>query len=87
MNREWTHPDGKLREQGAASLSDAELLAILIATGIPGKSTGLIAEELLARFGGLNGPANQSLERLLAIKGLGTSRPSVGQRPMISRAA
>ncbi len=31
--QKWTHPGGKLRELGAESLTDAELLAILISTG------------------------------------------------------
>ena len=33
----WRHPGGKLRDKGAESLTDAELLAILISTGIKGK--------------------------------------------------
>ncbi len=66
----WTHPGGKLREQGAASLTDAELLAILISTGIRGKPAERIAEEILQEFGSLEGLANQPLERLLVIKGL-----------------
>jgi DNA repair protein RadC len=33
----WTHPGGKLRELGAESLTDAELLSILISTGTKGK--------------------------------------------------
>jgi len=32
MENRWHHPGGKLREQGADALSDAELLAILIST-------------------------------------------------------
>jgi len=66
----WTHPGGKLREQGAASLTDAELLAILISSGIRGKPAERIAEEILQEFGSLEGLANQPLERLLVIKGL-----------------
>jgi DNA repair protein RadC len=34
----WTHPGGKLRELGAESLTDAELLAIPISTGTKGKT-------------------------------------------------
>lgn len=66
----WTHPGGKLRELGAASLADSELLAILISTGIPGKPATCIAEEVVERFGSLEGLANQPLERLLEVKGL-----------------
>jgi DNA repair protein RadC len=70
MMSKWSHPGGKLREQGAASLTDAELLAILISTGIREKPAEKIAEEVLAEFGSLEGLANQPLERLLVIKGL-----------------
>jgi DNA repair protein RadC len=66
----WQHPGGKLREQGASSLTDAELLAILVSTGIKGKSAEEISEEVLRKFGSLEGLANQPLERLLEVKGL-----------------
>ena len=68
--RKWRHPGGKLREVGAHTLTDAELLAILISTGIKGKSAEEIAEEVLEKFGSLPEMANQPLERFLEIKGL-----------------
>ena len=67
----WRHPGGKLRDKGAESLTDAELLAILISTGIPGKPADKIAQEILERFGGFKGMANQPLQKFLEIKGLG----------------
>ena len=67
----WTHPGGKLRELGAESLTDAELLSILISTGIKGKSAEKIAEEILEKFGSFKGMANQPLEKFLKIKGMG----------------
>lgn len=70
MTAKWKHPGGKLREEGAASLTDKELLAILISTGIKGKSAEKIAEEVIQKFGSLEGLANQPLERFLEIKGL-----------------
>jgi DNA repair protein RadC len=66
----WQHPGGKLREQGGASLSEKELLAILISPGIKGRPAETIAAEIMERFGSLEGLANQPLERLLDIKGL-----------------
>ncbi len=66
----WEHPGGKLREQGAASLSEVELLAILISPGVKGRPAETIAAEILERFGSLEGLADQPLERLLDIKGL-----------------
>lgn len=69
--QEWSHPGGKLIELGAENLTDAELLSILIGTGIKGKSAENIAEEILARFGSFKGMGNQPLENFLRIKGLG----------------
>jgi len=67
----WTHPGGKLREIGAESLSDAELLSILISTGTKGKCAEKIAEEIISKYGSFKGMANQPLEKFLSIKGLG----------------
>lgn len=67
----WTHPGGKLREVGPESLTDAELLSIIISTGTKGKSAEKIADEILSKYGSFKGMANQPLEKFLNIKGLG----------------
>lgn len=67
----WHHPGGKLRELGPEKLSDTELLAILISTGVKEKTAEEIAEEILEKFGSFKGMANQPLEKFLNIKGLG----------------
>lgn len=72
--QKWQHPGGKLRELGAEALTDAELLSILIAPGISGKPAEEIAQEILQKFGGFKGMANQPLEKLLDIKGLGDTK-------------
>lgn len=72
--QKWQHPGGKLRELGAESLTDAELLSILIAPGVQGKSAEQIAGEILQKFGGFKGMANQPLQKLLDIKGLGDTQ-------------
>jgi DNA repair protein RadC len=72
--QKWQHPGGKLRELGPETLTDAELLSILIAPGIKGRPAEKIAEEILQRFGGFKGMANQPLEKLLDIKGLGDTK-------------
>lgn len=69
-SKKWSHPGGKLRELGSETLTDTELLSILIAPGIKGKSAEAIAEEILERFGGFKGIANQPLEKLLGIRGI-----------------
>ena len=70
MITKWKHPGGKLREEGAERLTDQELLAILISTGIKGKPAEKIADEILQKFGSLERLSNQPLEELLKIKGL-----------------
>jgi len=69
--KKWTHPGGKLRELGAESLTDAELLSILISTGTKGKTAEEVAKEILNKFGSFKGMANQPLEKFLQFKGLG----------------
>jgi len=71
LSQKWRHPGGKLRELGPESLTDTELLAILISSGIKGKPAEKIAEEILANFGSFKGMANQPLSKFLEIKGLG----------------
>ncbi|MEW8439857.1 MAG: UPF0758 domain-containing protein, partial [Candidatus Thiodiazotropha taylori] len=48
-------PREKLLNGGAASLSDAELLAIFLRTGIKGFTAVDLARNLLGEFGGLGG--------------------------------
>lgn len=50
---EGERPREKLLQKGAAALSDAELLAIFLRTGVAGKSAVDLARELLNRFGSL----------------------------------
>ena len=69
-NHRWRHPGGKLRELGSKALTDTELLAILVSSGIKGKSAEKIAEEILKRFGSFKGMADQPLEKFLEIRGL-----------------
>ncbi len=55
--RDWPEderPREKLLARGPAALSDAELLAILLRTGVAGKSAVDLGRELIQRFGGLN---------------------------------
>ncbi|MCI0493423.1 hypothetical protein L0Z72_00320 [candidate division KSB1 bacterium] len=67
----WNHPGGKLVELGPGSLTDAEVLSILIAPGVKGRPAEKIAEDILLKFGSYQGLANQPLEKLLKIKGMG----------------
>ncbi|MDD0815836.1 DNA repair protein RadC [Curvibacter sp. HBC28] len=66
-------PREKLIARGPGALSDAELLALLLRTGLAGKNVLQLAQELLDRFGGLSGLLHTGLDELKSIKGLGGS--------------
>ena len=53
-----THPRDRLFRDGARTLSDAELLEILLRNGCPGSTTKQLARELLAEYGSLVGLSN-----------------------------
>jgi DNA repair protein RadC len=67
-------PRERLLELGAGTLSDAELLAIFLRTGMNGKSAVDLARELLHRFGSLTSLASASAEAFCAIPGLGPAK-------------
>lgn len=70
-------PREKMNVSGAASLSDSELLAILINSGTREKSAVDVAREILAVAGNsLNTLAGMSLDRLCAIQGIGEAKAS-----------
>jgi DNA repair protein RadC len=67
-------PREKLIERGAASLSDAELLAIFLRVGLPGVSAVDLARQALDRFGSLTGLTQASLADFSQIKGFGEAK-------------
>jgi len=66
-------PRERLLALGAAALSDAELLAVLLRTGVRGASAVDLARELLAKCGGFAGLL-EGCETLAAIHGLGPAK-------------
>ncbi len=68
-----SRPREKLIARGAGALGDAELLALLLRTGVVGKNVLQLAQELLDTFGGIAGLLNAGLGDLKKIKGLGGS--------------
>ena len=66
-------PREKLLLRGAAALGDAELLALLLRTGLAGLGVLALAQSLLDRFGGLAGLLHAQADDLKRIKGLGGS--------------
>jgi DNA repair protein RadC len=67
-------PREKMLARGPGALSDVELLAILLRTGMAGKNVFQLAQELLETFGGLSGLLNTSATELNLIKGLGPAK-------------
>lgn len=64
-------PRERLIQHGAASLSNQELLAILLRTGTKSKSALQLANKLLAQFDGLLWLKEAALEEIMGIKGIG----------------
>ncbi|RMD78877.1 MAG: JAB domain-containing protein [Gammaproteobacteria bacterium] len=71
---EGERPRERLLAQGAGSLSDAELLAIFLRTGVRGRSALDLARALLARYGGLRRLLAAPAEELCAAPGLGPAK-------------
>ena len=79
MNRisDWPadeRPREKLLARGSQALSDAELLAIFLRTGVAGKSAVDLARDLLERFGSLRGLLKASQEEFCEARGLGEAK-------------
>lgn len=75
--RDWPaaeRPREKLLEQGSASLSDAELLAIFLRTGVTGKSAVDLARHLLTEFGSLRALLEADLGSFSRQLGLGPAK-------------
>jgi DNA repair protein RadC len=71
---EHERPREKLLQRGPSSLSDAELLAIFIRTGVPGKTAVDVARELLNRYGGLRELLAAGPEEMCETPGLGEAK-------------
>ncbi len=67
-------PREKLLKRGAAALSDAELLAIFLRTGVAGKTAVDLARDLLTTFGGLGNLLAADHQQFCAGKGLGDAK-------------
>lgn len=67
-------PREKLLQFGAETLTDKELLAIFLRTGIKGTSVLDLAEQVLHAFGSLRGLLSAKLDDFCQIKGLGQTQ-------------
>ena len=71
---EQERPREKLAAHGAAALSDSELIAILLRTGIPGANAVDIGRQLILHFGSLAALSRASLPELAKTKGVGPTK-------------
>lgn len=71
-------PDERPRERmllrGSASLSNGDLLAVLLNTGLPGESVLEVSQRILRDHGGLAGLVRLDIVELAAIKGIGPAK-------------
>lgn len=79
--RESLTPDERPRERmakfGAPALTDAELIALLLGSGLKGRHAVGVADDLLKGCGGLRGLQRKSIKELKQLKGLGPARASI----------
>ncbi len=67
-------PREKLLHRGPQALSDAELLAIFLRTGVPGKTAVDLARELLGEYGGLRALLEADRRAFCRASGLGLAK-------------
>lgn len=75
--REWPaddRPRERFLAKGPEALSDAECLAILVGSGVPGRTALDQAQELLAAFGSLGELARRDVQELARLSGLGLAK-------------
>ncbi|KAB2319625.1 JAB domain-containing protein [Betaproteobacteria bacterium SCN1] len=83
--RDWpedARPREKLLRRGAAALTDAELVAVFLRTGMVGKSAVDLGRELLERFGGLGGLCRADRRAACAAPGVGEAKYALLQAVM-----
>lgn len=67
-------PRERLATHGADALNAAELIAILLRTGLRGASAVDVGREMVSRFGTLDNLARASLEELCRVRGVGRDK-------------
>lgn len=67
-------PRERLAAKGPGALTDAELIAILLRTGLRGANAVEIGAQLLRKFGSLQALARASVDDLVQVKGIGRDK-------------
>lgn len=71
-----TDPRERLRALGVETLSDAELLSLILGTGPPHERVAVLAERMLSEFGGLSGLRRRHIVELTSTRGVGPAKAS-----------
>ena len=72
---DWERPRERLEHQGADALTDAELLAILLRSGLRGRSVLDLSRDILQAYDGdLDRLSQASVSELRGIRGIGTAK-------------
>jgi len=71
---ESERPRERLAEKGPDALSNADLVAILLRTGLKGTNVVQIGQQLLQKYGSLQALARASVEDLQTVKGIGRDK-------------
>jgi DNA repair protein RadC len=71
---ETERPREKLFHSGAESLSDGELLAVLVRIGKKGQSAEDLGRKILTRFNGISGIDRAHVEELISVSGMGIAK-------------
>lgn len=67
-------PRERLVARGPDALTQAELIAILLRTGVPGANVVQVGQNLLQKYGSLNGLALASVDELRQVNGIGRDK-------------
>ncbi|WP_167759980.1 RadC family protein [Paraburkholderia pallida] len=74
--RHGVMPRERLLESGAAALSDLELVALLLGSGLPGYDVFDVARSLLGHFGSLRAMLDAQREEFESLRGIGPAKAS-----------
>lgn len=67
-------PRERLISEGAAALSDPELLALFLRVGVKGRSAVELGRDLLLQFGSIQGLFSASLSQFSSVRGMGPAK-------------
>jgi len=81
---EQEKPREKMLRRGPDSLTDAEIVAILLRTGIKGCNVIQLAQQLLDRYGGLAHLSRCSVAELSKLKGIGPGKSAAPRRSLLA---